>query len=148
MPTLVRNGESHRKRSFVLFCRLALTHDRYRFTELEDARADRALVEGSRAATGVCGTRDQCIKRYGSTRFGVRLFLRDWRWVQSGLEPQLELRLGSTDKRLENGRVGGVKDNISSDRIRISFEYDSLRWFDGEEMTKLEGRKRQLSGRR
>jgi hypothetical protein len=122
------NGhERTRKRSLDV----GLLHGAERFTELEDAGADRVLVKGS-------GTLGDSGRGGGSDR---------WLWSRSiqlgvfvlsrGSQLELQLCLGSTDESLEDSRVGVVEDDIAAGRVGIALEDDGLVGRDAEKMAEL-----------
>ena len=100
-------------------------------TELEDAGADRVLIESGGASRG----RNRGL---GNDRWLLRWSI-NLGLFRSSRCPQLELQLGlgSTDESLEDGRVGVVEDDIAAGRVGIALEDDSLVGGDAENLTEL-----------
>jgi hypothetical protein len=110
---------------------IRLLHRAECFTELEDARTDRVLVESK-------GTPRRSDRGRGSDRW-----LRS-RSIDLGLfrgsrgsELELQLGLGSADESLEDSRVGVVEDDIAAGRVGIALEDDGLVGGDAEKITEL-----------
>lgn len=112
--------------------------------ELEDAAADGATVQRCRVARpglvdgGAYNYRLRCLGRDLTFSCHDFLFLGGLRRrADRGLQTELELSLGSTDKRLEDLRVMRIEGDVAAGRIGEAFEDCSLFWFDGKEVTKL-----------
>jgi hypothetical protein len=110
---------------------VCLLHRAECFTELEDARTDRVLVEGK-------GTPGRSDRGRGSDRW-LRSRSTDlclFRWSR-GSELELQLGLGSADESLEDSRVGVVEDYIAAGRVGIALEDDGLIGGDAEKIAEL-----------